>query len=323
MMKGTAAALVVLLVGVGCGDAARDDGLRDAHADSDAQGRFDLQGHRGARGLLPENSIPSFKKALELGVRTVEMDVVVTADSQVLISHEPWFSSVICSTPEGDPIEEEDERSYNVYQMTYDEAAAFDCGSRGNRLFETQQPEAVHKPRLDSAIQVLERYAEDVDRPAPRYNVEIKSRPAFDETFTPDPQSFARLVYEVVTDGGVKDRTTIQSFDPRPLQVLRDVDSSLTLALLVDNDLGFAANLERLGFTPPIYSPHQRLVDQSLVDSAHALEMKVIPWTVNEPDAMRRLLALGVDGLITDYPDRAVPILAESPYNRGAASHSE
>lgn len=321
MIKPTTAAVIVLLIVSACEVVPGDD---TAQITPDAAyGDIDLQGHRGARGLLPENSIPSFKKALELGVQTVEMDVVVTADSHIVISHEPWFSSVICSTPEGEPIQEEDERSYNIFQMTYDEVAAFDCGSRGNRLFETQQAMATHKPRLDTTIIALEHYAEEIGRPAPKYNVEIKSRPEYDGTFTPEPQSFARLVYAVVTELGVKDRTMIQSFDPRILQATREVDSTLTLALLVDNDLGFYENLERLGFTPAIYSPHQRLVDEELVDSVHTAGMKVVPWTVNEPDAMRRLLTLGVDGIITDYPDVAAPILADRRSPPDSSSRAE
>lgn len=312
MTRATIAAVFILTVGSGCGDVARDDRPPDSSIDAGAHRGIDLQGHRGARGLLPENSISSFRRALDLDVNTVEMDVVVTADSIVVVSHEPWFSSVICSTPQGDSISAEDEHSYNIFRMTYEEAAAFDCGSKGNRLFATQQPERTQKPRLDSAFQALERYAASINRAAPRYNVEIKSRPEFDATFTPEPRTFAQLVYDVIEKEGVKERTTVQSFDQRSLQVMREIDSTLTLALLVDNDLSLEANLDQLGFTPSIYSPHQRLVDRSVVDSVHAREMKIIPWTVNEPEAMRRLLALGVDGLITDYPDRARTVLTST-----------
>lgn len=316
----TASVLIAAVLLVGCGDRPRDDTASSSSGDTAAFAHVDLQGHRGARGLLPENSIPSFEKALELGVRTVELDVVVTADSLVIVSHEPWFSHVICSTPDGEPVREEEERSYNIYQMTYEETVEFDCGSRGNPLFETQEPQAAHKPRLDSTIVALEQYADETGRSAPRYNIEIKSQPAFDGTFAPAPSAFARLVYDVIEEHGIRQRTTVQSFDTRSLRAIREIDSTLTLALLVGNDLGVAGNVEQLGFTPPVYSPHYDLVDASTVDSVHDSGMKIIPWTINESDEMRRLLDLGVDGIITDFPDRAAPLLQSGDAEEGSAT---
>lgn len=278
-------------------------------ADSSAYGAVDLQGHRGARGLVPENTIPVFRKALDIGVTTLELDVVVTSDSQVVVSHEPWFSSSICTTPGGEPILEDEERTFNIYEMTYDSVRGFDCGSRGNPNFPEQEAMTAEKPRLDSVLAFAERYADEIRHPQPRYNIEIKSRPEYDDTFTPPPARFARLVYRVITGRDLKDRTTIQSFDPRALVAMRAIDDDVELVLLVDNDLGFDANLERLGFTPEVYSPHHRLVDEGLVRSVHEKDMKLIPWTINDPDEMRRLLDIGVDGIITDYPDRAAPLL--------------
>ena len=284
-----------------------------AHDGGLAHPTIDLQGHRGARGLLPENTIPSFKKALEYGVTTLELDVVVSADSQVVVSHEPWFSSSICTDAAGRPIAHEDERSFNIFSMSYDSIRAFDCGSIGNPNFPEQEAVAVGKPLLDSALVAAERYADELGRPMPAFNIEIKSRAVFDGTFTPEPAAFARLVHDVIVRNGVADRTVVQSFDPRALRAMRAIDGDIKLALLVDNDLGLVENLEKLGFTPDVYSPHQRLVDEVLVAAAHDEGMEVIPWTVNEPDAMRHLLDLGVDGLITDYPDRAVIVLEALP----------
>ena len=274
---------------------------------------IDLQGHRGARGLLPENTIPSFKKALDYGVTTLELDVVVSADSQVVVSHEPWFSSAICTDPAGRRIAHEDERSFNIFTMPYDSIRAFDCGSIGNPNFPGQEAVAVGKPLVDDVLVELERYVSETGRPQPVYNIEVKSRPEFDGTFTPEPATFARLVHDAIVRHGVADRTVVQSFDPRALQAMRNIDGDIKLALLVDNDLGLPENLERLGFTPDVYSPHQRLVDEELVSAAHDNGMEVIPWTINEPDAMQRLLDLGVDGLITDYPDRAAEVLEAFP----------
>lgn len=276
---------------------------RVATTEPQAQGSIDLQGHRGARGLLPENSIPSVLKALDFNVTTVELDVVITRDGGVLVSHEPWMSSLICRTPDGEPVRQSEERSFNIYEMDYDEISGFDCGSRGHRSFPSQVSTAVSKPLLRDVLRVADGYAHVRERAAPRYNIEIKSDPENDGIHHPPPDVFARRVYDVLADEGVLSRTSVQSFDPRSLRAIRAIDGSTTIALLVSNDEGFQANLKRLGFTPDVYSPSYGLVDESLMREADAAGIGVVPWTVNDRDEMERLLRLGVRGLITDYPD--------------------
>ncbi len=268
---------------------------------------IDLQGHRGARGLLPENTIPAFERAIDLGVTTLEMDVVISKDNQVVVSHEPWFSSHICSLPSGAPVPLAEEKNFKLFEMTYEEISQFDCGMRGNPRFPSQEKMRVHKPLLKDVIRFAESYASDKQNgPASiLYNIETKSNPAYDNIFHPEPEVFARLLMDVLEAEGIKERTTIQSFDPRTLQVVHKEDASLVLALLVGNhdDLDFAGHIENLGFVPHIYSPNYALVDQPLVNELHARGIKVLPWTVNTLDEMQTLLALGVDGIITDYPD--------------------
>ena len=272
---------------------------------------FDLQGHRGARGLLPENTIPAFLKALELGVTTLELDTVVAGDSTVVVSHEPWMSAGICSTPEGKPVPVLTQKRHRIYGMTYAEVARYDCGSRGNPRFPRQQKMAVAKPRLIDVIEAAEAYAAEHGLPPPRYNIETKARPEWDGTLTPPPETFTRLLYGVLVQAGVKDRATIQSFDVRTLQAARRLDPAWQTVLLIDRDAdrGIAANLDALGFTPAVYSPDYRLVDAALVAEVHRRGMRLIPWTVNTAEAMQALVALGVDGLITDYPDVGVALL--------------
>lgn len=267
---------------------------------------FDLQGHRGARGLMPENTIPAFRRALELGVTTLELDVVISADSQVVVSHEPWMSSTICTQPDGMPVPAERDTLYNLFAMSYAEIMQFDCGSRGHPDFPEQEPVAAPKPLLRAVLQMAEAYVEEHDRPPLFYNIETKSRPGWDGTYHPEPERFTELLYAVLEDEGVTDRATIQSFDPRTLRVARKLNPALSLALLVGHTGGtLEENVETLGFTPTIYSPDYRLVDRDLVDTAHVRGMELIPWTVNTRPDMERLQRLGVDGLITDYPDRA------------------
>lgn len=270
---------------------------------------LDIQGHRGARGLLPENSLPAMQRALDLGVTTLEMDVAVSADGQVLLSHEPWFNAEICSRPDGTPVPEHEEDAYSLGHMTYAEIAEFDCGRRGNPRFPDQEAIPTVKPLLDSVLALAEAHPRPDALGPIRYNIEIKSSPARDRVHTPLPPAYARALYDVLVRHGVLDRTTVQSFDPRSLEATHAIDPTVTMALLVDNDDGLAANFDRLSFTPDIYSPHQRLVDAALVADAHRRGVQVIPWTVNDPDDMERLVRLGVDGLISDYPDRALAVV--------------
>lgn len=261
---------------------------------------YDLQGHRGARGLLPENSIPGFLLASDLGVDTIEMDVVVAADSQIVVSHEPWMSSEICSHSDGTPVTEDEAQALNLYTMTYEEIAAFDCGLRGNPRFPDQEARAVKKPLLSEALLAIENHSEKMLR----YNIEIKSNEEGDGVFHPDVDTFARLLHQVISELGLMNQVTIQSFDPRALEAFRRIESQVTLAFLVSNELGLEANMDRLSFIPQTYSPNHNLVDRSLIDSVHGLGMTIVPWTVNDSDRMKELLRLGVDALITDYPDR-------------------
>lgn len=279
---------------------------------------FDWQGHRGARGLMPENTAPSFLKALEYPVRTLEMDVVISQDSQVVLSHEPWMAALICDKPDGTPVEETEEKSLNIFEMDYAVIREYDCGSRGHERFPRQKPLASRKPLLGELILQVEQYCRDNAREFPFYNIEIKSRPEWDNIYTPEPSVFARLLLREVQQLGIQARTCIQSFDVRALQAVREMDSTIVLALLVENTRGLDKNLEALGFTPDIYSPYHQLVSKNLVSKAHAAGMRVIPWTVNEVATMQGLINMGVDGIITDFPDLIGEILY--PYEEPEAT---
>lgn len=265
---------------------------------------IDLQGHRGARGLLPENTIPSFRRALALGVTTLEMDVAINAEDHVVLSHEPWMSAKICSHPDGRKIKKSEEKSLKIYEMSDAQVAAYDCGSRGHPDFPRQHPMALSKPLLD---EVLRAFAKE---PA-RFNIEIKSRPDGDGIFHPEVGEFAAILYGTLKNHGVLERTTVQSFDPRALEAIYDIDPQLSTALLISDSKDFEQNLARLSFVPDIYSPDYDLVNEALVRAAQDRNLQVIPWTVNDAATMRQLLSWGVDGLITDYPDIAAEVLSE------------
>jgi glycerophosphoryl diester phosphodiesterase len=270
--------------------------------------QIDIQGHRGCRGLMPENTIPAFKKALELGVNTLEMDVVISKDGQVVLSHEPFLSHEICLNGEGGEITEGTEKKYNLYQMTYAEIERCDCGSKKHTRFPDQQKMVAHKPLLSAVIDSVEAYRKQHKLPPVQYNIETKSDPAGDGVFHPAPDEFVDLVMAVVNRKGIAGRTIIQSFDPRTLRVMRKKYPKVKLALLVENQLSAEENLKQLGFTPAIYSPYHLLVNTELIKFVRQKGMQIIPWTANEPAEIKRLLALKVNGIISDYPDRVLKL---------------
>jgi glycerophosphoryl diester phosphodiesterase len=252
---------------------------------------------------MPENSIPGFLKALEFSrVRTLELDLAVSRDGQLIVSHEPWFNPDICRLVNGEAIQ--DGEDLLIYQLTAAQLRAFDCGGNGNAKYPEQQKVQVWKPTLEETVAaVREKYPDK----SVRWNLEIKSNPDWDGVRTPPIDSFAHLVIREIERLGLKGQCNVQSFDVRPLQIIRKISPDQTLALLIENLRGVDANLNALGFTPDIYSPYYQLLSEKTIRICREKGMKIIPWTVNDPEDMRKLIRLGVDGIITDYPDR-IPI---------------
>lgn len=274
---------------------------------------FDLQGHRGCRGLMPENTIPAFLKALDLGVTTLELDVVISKDRQVVVSHEPYFNSAFSIGPDGKPVEKSEEKSLVLYQMNYADIKRYDVGSNGNPAYPEQQKLKTYKPLLSEVIEQAEAHRKAKKLPAFSYNIEIKSEPSEYNKSQPEPAAFCDLVQAIITKQLSPDRITIQSFDFAILknwqqQTVAGNYPTVRLAALVENLRSPEKNIDELGFKPDIYSPHYRLLSQDKIDRLHERGIKVIPWTVNQRDDMLRLKSWGVDGLITDYPDRALSL---------------
>lgn len=269
------------------------------------QRELDIQGHRGARGLMPENTIPAFKRAIDEGVSTLELDVVITKDQQVLVSHEPYMSSSICSKPDGEPVGKDESKDLNIYQMNYGQVADFDCGSRGNSRFPMQEKMAVSKPLLTDMIKAAEAYAKEKGVDPLNYNIEIKSSPKGDDVFHPEVPEFSKLVHDVIESYLPKNRYTLQSFDFRVLQYWHEHYPEVVLVALIENMKSVEKNVESLGFIPQIYSPYHKLLNKKKVEDIHEMGMKVVPWTVNTKEEMENLIEIGVDGIITDYPDIA------------------
>ena len=266
---------------------------------------FDKEGHRGCRGLMPENTIPGMMKALELGVTTLEMDVVITKDHRVILSHEPFFNHEITTKPNGEYVTESEERNLNIYKMTLLETRQYDVGLKPHPRFPRQQKIRATKPLLREVIEDAEAYTRLKETSPVFYNIETKTNPETDGIYHPEPAEFVDLLMKVINRKKIADRVIIQSFDYRTLKIMNEKYPDVKTAALVEEDdsRSFREHLDELGFVPSIYSPAYKLVTKELVEECHRQQVKIVPWTVNDQATIEQLKALGVDGVITDHPE--------------------
>jgi glycerophosphoryl diester phosphodiesterase len=290
---------------------------------------FDLQGHRGARGLAPENTLAAFRTAIALGVTTLETDLAVTSDGVLVISHDPALNPDLVRDADGKWLASPGPA---IRTLSAADLAKYDIGrtnpeSRYGKQFPEQKP--ADGERFPTLAQVFA-----LGGPGMRFNIEIKTDPTKpDLTLAPEP--FAALVVKAIREAKVGERTTIQSFDWRGLLAARRLAPDIATACLsIESNnmdtVGRAGgkpspwlgglDLQAHGGSVPrlanaagcaVWSPFWRNVTVENIKEAQALGLKVIPWTVNDPAEMARIIALGVDGLITDYPNRAKAALKE------------
>jgi len=279
---------------------------------------FDLQGHRGARGLFPENTIEGFVAAGSLGFRSFEIDVGVTRDGAVVLHHDPHLNPDTARTADGAWLPE---RGPLVRALTLAELAAYDVGrirpgSAYAALYPTQRGiDGARIPTLEQALAL---------RPTLRFNIELKLLPDHPD-WTVSAEEMAERVLHVIDRADAADRVTIQSFDWRAPRHVRRVRPELARGWLTRQETIDAAPLWRGDRDAPseiaavpdaiaaegggAWTSFHTELTRELLERAHLLGLKVIPWTVNQPDDMRRLISWGVDGLISDWPDRALPLV--------------
>ena len=265
---------------------------------------LDLQGHRGARGLFPENSLLGFEKALEIPeVSTLELDLCVTADDQLIVSHEPWLNEYICTIIDSSS----GGIDYNLYKMTYDSIQQFDCGSKGHPDFPKQQLVTAKKPLLKELFAMID----EKGLRWPNFNIEIKARRKGDDVYHPRPKKFAALVVETLNElnqaypkAEVLNKVSVQSFDLRVLREVRKTALPVKLSLITEKAANPAKEMDALGFPVDIYSPSYELVTPELISWCDFRQIAVIPWTINDLEEMQNLVDMGVDGVISDYPNK-------------------
>jgi glycerophosphoryl diester phosphodiesterase len=292
---------------------------------------FDLQGHRGARGLAPENTFAAFARALEIGVTTLETDLAVTKDGVIVLSHDPVLNPDIVRGPDGQWLTAPGPA---INGLTLAELKRYDVGrlkpaTKYAQQFAGQTP--VDGQRIPTLAELFD-LAKSSGK-TPRFNIETKLSPEKPDE-APDPETFARLVVAAVRSAGLARRVTIQSFDWRTLMAARRLAPEIeTVCLTYEKTLqdrvdGGARRPSPwlAGFDPAAHggsvprlaaaagcgtwSPYFRELSPAAVAEAHALSLKVVPWTVNARDDLARVIDMKVDGLITDYPDRAREAMA-------------
>jgi len=285
---------------------------------------LDIQGHRGARGLKPENTLPAFAHALTLGVTTLELDCAVTKDGVVVVSHDSTLNPVITRGPDGKWLQGE---GPPIRQFTYAELQRFDVGridpqNAYAKRFPRQQPvDSTRMPRLANVFALARKSGNN----SIRFNIETKISPLHPER-TVSPEAFARAFIDVIKKEQMESRVTIQSFDWRTLKVVQQEAPEIATSYLTAQQ-GFMDNLQagkrespwtaglrlnNFGGSIPrlvkaaggaVWSPYHAETTREQVQEAQALELKVVVWTVNEPADMRRMIEWRVDGIISDYPD--------------------
>lgn len=269
---------------------------------SNAQQKIMKQAHRGGRGDMPENTIAAMKAAMDMGVDVLELDVVISKDKKVVVSHDTYMSSDFMLKPSGDTISSSEAKSLLLYKMNYAEIKKYDAGSKPHPQFPNQKKIKTYRPLLSELIDSVDRYAKEKKLPLPFFNIEIKSAIKGDDIEHPQPQDFVELVMSVLKSKKLISRMNIQSFDVRPLQILHQKYPEVLLSYLTANIKSVDENLQALGFTPALYSPNYKTVTKAVVDTSHARGMKIVPWTPNTKAEIKALQDLGVDAVITDYP---------------------
>lgn len=275
--------------------------------DVDMSDYIDVQAHRGGAGLMPENTIEAMKHALDMGVNTLELDLQVSKDGLVVVSHDPYFHHRYAIRPDGSHVEKDDPKEY-IYTMPYSEVAKYDVGSRPSEVWPEKACIKTVKPLANDLIDFVENYTKENGLSPVRYNIEIKSKDAAGEGQNwPTYDRFVTECCKFLHSKQLDDRLVVQSFDVRALNYMHEKYPEFILSYLVDaNAPDFDTYMGYLKFTPQWLSPHHTITDEALVQKCREKGIKLVPWTVDKPEDIKRILDLGVEAIISNYPDRVL-----------------
>lgn len=264
--------------------------------------QIEVQGHRGARGRYPENSIPAFKHALEVGVDVLEFDLGVSKDNELIIAHDPFINEEQCLDSKKKKIKEK----IPLRMLTLSQIKAYRCGTLTHPRFPKQKKLEVTYATLREVFELVRNSKLGVAQTV-RFNIETKIIPAYSEYF-PSPFQFAQLVVNLAKEYDFIDRIVLQSFDHRTLSEVKKIEPRIKISPLVENTL---LNLTAMAkdLNAEIVSPNHLWITPEDIQTLHQANIQVIPWTANEEKDWERLIALKVDGIITDYPEELISYL--------------
>lgn len=265
-----------------------------------------LQGHRGCRGELPENTIEAFIKAIDTGVSSLELDVVLTADRDVLVSHDPWMSQEIMLMPDGSKIDPTTQRDLNIFEMTTDSCQTYICGAKHHNKFPDQKSAKSFKPTLKQVVEAVRDHCRQEHIPVPSFNIEVKSTLAWEGKYHPSPESYASIFLNEFLSLSIANMSSVQSFDYRILNAIHAKYPVADLIYLSERDQTIADLLAKLNFKPTGISLQHELWNTQKVKECQDNGLHMTAWTVNSEEEMNALLGIGIRDIITDYPTRMI-----------------
>ncbi len=304
---------------------ATSGGNHPLHSTSNTVSRPEVHGHRGARWMRPENTLPAFEYAMDVGVDVLELDLGVTKDNILVVYHDQILNPVICRYKSGKEIK----KQIPIRSLTLKQVKQFDCGSKKNPRFPEQVPtRGVEIPTLDELFSAVKKHKNGSQV---RFNIEMKSEFQF-PSYAPKPEEFAKLLLNALKKHQMLDRSIIQSFDIRTLKAAREIDANCKISVLIEDrpttplkgpieDL--AITLSRSPLRANILSPNHEWLTAEDVRAFHAVGMQVVPWTANSESDWKKLLEFGVDGIISDNPKALIDYLGKQFPNSVPGSRAQ
>lgn len=284
-------------------------------AKQEAKRKIMLHAHRGGTGLMPENTIPAMLNGMKCGADYLELDFVFSKDQKIVVSHDTYMNMAFTLKPDGTPITKEEHKQIRLCSMNYDSIAKYDVGSLDYPRFPQQKKMKVSKPLFSDMIDSMERYAVKHKLPKPLYNIEIKNswkkpKNAKADEYYPTIEEVAHRIVAFTKEKGIDQRCFMQTFEAEMVTVMRKLYPQVVVGFLTSKP-NFEADIATIGFVPDYYNVQYKTVDAAMVEKVHKGGGKIVPWTVDQPEDMKAMLELGVDGIITDYPNVGRKVIDE------------
>ena len=276
--------------------------------------KTEIHGHRGCRGYFPENSLQAFIHALSFDIDAIELDLVISKDHQVVVSHEPYMHHHKCLRPNLKPIKKQEEKDLMIYQMDYEEVKSYECGLIPHPHFPLVNLGKAYKPLLQEVFDTTRSISEKNKLKPITYNIEIKSEEELIGIGQPNYDVYVDLILKIINKNDLNQKVIIQSFDKKILQTIRNRDTQIPLSLLIEDEIEPMVHIHQLGFKPNILASDYLFLNANHLKQLQMENISVFAFTVNQISAIQNLISMGVNAIITDYPDIAANVLKNYRY---------